>query len=164
MLREVCCFGQTESADPGRESFLFGKVFQQGSKGSFSRGGQVLIIDLPFPNSTNTHWRVARGRHYISPKGVAFRQAVEVSARLHGEKAPDGRLQVGVMLYPPDKRKRDIDNYGAKSLLDALTFAGLIEDDSLIDRLVIERGPIVKGGKCRVYISGYIERDNEEFN
>jgi crossover junction endodeoxyribonuclease RusA len=162
MLREVCCFGQTESADPGRESFLFGKVFQQGSERSFSRGGQVLIIDLPFPNSTNTHWRVARGRHYVSPKGVAFRQAVEVSARLHGEKAPDGRLAVGVMLYPPDKRKRDIDNYGAKSLLDALTFAGLIEDDSLIDRLVIERGPIVKGGKCRVYISGYMETNDYE--
>jgi crossover junction endodeoxyribonuclease RusA len=122
----------------------------------------VLIIDLPFPISTNTYYRHNRGFTHISPKGVAFRQAVEVSARLHGEKAPDGRLQVGVMLYPPDKRKRDIDNYGAKSLLDALTFAGLIEDDSLIDRLVIERGPIVKGGKCRVYISGYMETNDYE--
>lgn len=116
----------------------------------------MLIIDLPFPNSTNTHWKHARGRTYISAQGMAFRQAVAMAAKLHGEKAPDGRLAVGVMLYPPDKRKRDIDNYGAKSLLDALTNSGIIEDDSLIDKLVIERGAIVKGGKCRVFISNYI--------
>lgn len=121
----------------------------------------MLIIDLPFPNSTNTHWRTARGRHYISPQGVAFREAVALAAKLHGEKAPAGRLEVGVMLYPPDRRKRDIDNYGAKSLLDALTHAGIIEDDSLIDRLVIERGAIVKGGKCRVYLSEYTKRADE---
>jgi crossover junction endodeoxyribonuclease RusA len=114
----------------------------------------MLIIDLPFPNSNNTHYRHARGRTYVSPKGVAFREAVALVAKLHGEKAPDGRLEVGVMLYPPDKRKRDIDN-SAKGLLDALTYAGIIEDDSLIDRLVIERGAIVKGGKCRIYLSEY---------
>jgi len=116
----------------------------------------MLIIDLPFPNSTNTHWRHARGRTYISPQGVAFREAVALAAKLHGEKAPEGRLAVGVILYPPDRRKRDIDNFAGKNLLDSLTYAGIIEDDSLIDRLVIERGAIVKGGKCRVYISQHI--------
>lgn len=115
----------------------------------------MIIIDLPFPNSTNSHWRVGRGHHYISPKGIAFREAVKVAVKLHGQKAPNGRLAIGVMLYPPDKRKRDIDNYGTKSLLDALTYSGIIEDDSLIDRLVIERGSIIKGGKCRIYLSEY---------
>ena len=113
----------------------------------------MLIIELPFPNSTNTHWRHARGRTYVSPKGVEFRNKVAEIIKQRGDKAPAGRLEIGVMLYPPDKRKRDIDNYGAKSLLDALTYSGLIEDDSLIDRLVIERGAIVAGGKCRIYIS-----------
>lgn len=116
----------------------------------------MLIIDLPFPNSTNTHWRVARGRHYVSPKGVAFREAVALAVRLHGAKAPEGRLALGVILYPPDRRIRDIDNFGGKSLLDALTYSGIIEDDSLIDRLTIERGAVVKGGKCRIYLSKYI--------
>lgn len=115
----------------------------------------MLIIDLPFPNSTNTHWRTARGRHYVSPKGVAFRQAVALSVKIHGLKAPEGRLALGVMLYPPDNRIRDIDNFGGKSLLDALTHAGLIKDDSLIDRLTIERGGVVKGGKCRIYLHEY---------
>lgn len=117
----------------------------------------MMIIDLPFPNSTNQHWRVARGRHYVSPKGIAYRLAVALAAKLHGEVAPEGRLSVGVVLYPPDRRVRDLDNFGGKSLLDALTHAGIIKDDSLIDRLLIERGAICKGGKCRVYISEYKE-------
>jgi crossover junction endodeoxyribonuclease RusA len=114
-----------------------------------------IILDLPFPNSTNTHWRHARGRHYVSPQGVAFRNLVKTEVERCSLKAPDGRLELSVMLYPPDKRRRDLDNFGTKSLLDALTFSGLIEDDSLIDRLLIERGAVVKGGKCRIYLQPY---------
>lgn len=122
----------------------------------------MIIIDLPWPNSTNTHWRHARGRTYISPAGIAYRSAVKVSAALHGLIAPEGRLDVGVQLYPPDKRVRDLDNFGTKSLLDALTHAGIIQDDSLIDRLLIERMPVVKGGKCRVFISEYKKYETQE--
>jgi crossover junction endodeoxyribonuclease RusA len=112
---------------------------------------ETLILELPFPVSTNTYWRHNRGVTHISNAGKSFRQSVNIMAR--GVKAPDGRLQVGVMLYPPDKRKRDLDNFGGKSLLDSLVSAKVIVDDSIIDRLVIVRGPIAKGGKCRVYIS-----------
>lgn len=115
----------------------------------------MIILDLPFPNSANTHWRVARGRHYLSPKGVAFREAVKLSAYLHKQIAPEGRLMVGVELFPPNKRIIDIDNR-IKPLLDALTCAGIIIDDSLIDKIIIERKEIIKEGKCRVFISSYI--------
>lgn len=121
----------------------------------------MIILDLPWPNSTNTHWRHARGRTFISPAGIAFRAAVKLAARPNNQKAPEGRLDVGVQLYPPDKRVRDLDNFGTKSLLDSLTHAGVIEDDSLIDRLLIERMPIVKGGKCRVFIKTY-KAEHEE--
>lgn len=84
---------------------------------------------------------------------------MKVTASIHGQTAPEGRLDVGVQLYPPDRRVRDLDNFGTKSLLDALTHAGIIEDDSLIDRLLIERMPVVKGGKCRVFITKYIKRE-----
>lgn len=120
----------------------------------------MIIMDLPFPNSTNTHWRVARGHHYISAKGIAFREAVKVAVKLHGLKAPEGRLCLAVKLYPPDKRKRDIDNFGGKALLDALTYSGLIMDDSLIDKLIIERDIIIKEGKCRIYLSEYIKHND----
>lgn len=121
----------------------------------------MIVIDLPFPNSTNTHWRHARGRTYLSPAGVAFRNAVCVAAGLHNLNAPEGRLFVGVQLFPPDNRVRDIDNFGGKALLDALTHSKIIKDDSLIDCLTIQRMPVIKGGKCRVFISEYTAITNE---
>lgn len=51
----------------------------------------------------------------------------------------DEHLYVEVILYPPDARRRDLDNY-MKCLLDALTHAGVWEDDSQIDQLCIFRG------------------------
>ena len=62
-----------------------------------------------------------------------------------------GRLRVELLLYPPDRRRRDIDNY-AKSLLDSLTKAGVWEDDSQIDELTIKRCEIIKGGYVDVSI------------
>lgn len=112
----------------------------------------MLILDLQHPPSNNTYYRHARGRHYISPAGIKYRAHVQEYAALHGLKAPNERLHVGVIVFPPDKRVRDLDNL-FKGLLDSLVFAGVILDDSLIDRLWIERLQVVKGGKCRVFIS-----------
>jgi crossover junction endodeoxyribonuclease RusA len=120
----------------------------------------MIILDLPFPVSANVYYRHARGRHYISPKGAAFREAVKLAVKLHHVEMMRCRIELGVMLYPPDRRVRDLDNFGGKSLNDALTYSGLIEDDSLIDKLTIERGAIVKGGKCRIYLSEYKQQDD----
>jgi hypothetical protein len=48
---------------------------------------------------------------------------------------------VGVVAYPPDKRRRDLDNI-LKCVNDALTHLKAIEDDSLIRRAVQEWGEI----------------------
>ncbi|NBW22487.1 MAG: RusA family crossover junction endodeoxyribonuclease, partial [Caulobacteraceae bacterium] len=40
-----------------------------------------------------------------------------------------GSVRVVIEAFPPDRRKRDLDNI-LKSLLDALTHAGVWEDDS----------------------------------
>ena len=50
-----------------------------------------------------------------------------------------------IVACPPDRRRRDMDNYN-KGLLDALTHAGIYPDDSDIDDLRVQRGPICKGG------------------
>jgi crossover junction endodeoxyribonuclease RusA len=60
-------------------------------------------------------------------------------------------LKVKVYLYPPDRRKRDIDN-NMKSLLDAMEHAGVYENDSQIDDLHIIRCEVVKGGACKVVL------------
>jgi crossover junction endodeoxyribonuclease RusA len=54
-------------------------------------------------------------------------------------KAPlEGRLSVEILCYPPDNRKRDLDNL-PKAVLDACTHAGVWLDDSQIDHLEITR-------------------------
>ena len=56
-----------------------------------------------------------------------------------------------VVLYPPDKRTRDIDNV-LKPTIDALCQAHIFEDDSQIDVLFVRRAETIKGGKCVVSI------------
>ncbi len=112
----------------------------------------MITIALPFPPSVNGYWRNINGRTLISVKGRAYKKVV---ARLvqwnHAAKELQGRLAVLVILHPPDRRKRDIDN-SMKALLDSMQAAGVYLDDSQIDRLVIERGEVKKGGAAIVTI------------
>jgi len=102
-----------------------------------------MNLELPFPPSVNSYYRsIRRGnicQSILSAKGREYSHSVLEQI---GEQKPiQGRLSVSVTLFPPDKRKRDLDNY-MKSLLDALTKIKVWEDDSQIDRLTIQRGPI----------------------
>lgn len=90
---------------------------------------------------------------YVSKRGREYRLD---TAQCVIEQCPNitltERLCVDVILYPPDKRKRDLDNH-MKALLDALTHAGLWEDDEQIDQLQIYRGEVIKAGGARVEIN-----------
>lgn len=118
----------------------------------------MITISLPFPPSVNGYWRAPTkgklaGRHLISAKGREYRhQALRAVQRQWRDDALPGRLSVSLTLYPPDRRKRDIDNY-AKALLDALTHAGMWVDDEQIDELTIIRGDKVRDGQCVVRIT-----------
>jgi len=87
----------------------------------------------------------------MSKKGREYRLAVEDKMYDYDYKTLCGKVRVEITLYPPDKRKRDLDNY-LKGVLDALTHVGIWEDDSQIDELTIKRGIIVKGGYVDVSI------------
>ena len=62
-----------------------------------------------------------------------------------------------ITLFPPDRRKRDLDNY-LKALFDAITKSGFWVDDSQIDQLMVYRGAIVDKGviHIRIYEAGPI--------
>ena len=114
----------------------------------------MIILNLPYPNSANTHWRHARGRTYVSQSGMRYRAKVGDYIAETELVAPDGFLEIIVALYPDSKRRSDIDNR-IKPLLDALTHAGFWEDDSLISKITVERMSITKGGKAAVIVLPY---------
>lgn len=62
-------------------------------------------------------------------------------------------VRVGVIVIPPDNRRRDVDNF-LKGINDALTRSGLIADDSLIERQGVHRRAADKatGGVAWVFV------------
>lgn len=113
-----------------------------------------IVLYLPWPPTINSYYKMTRyGQRYLDKSVRVFRELVAVAVN---EQAPglkiEEQLFVEVYLYPPDKRKRDLDNY-MKGLLDALTEAGFWGDDSQIDQLHIYRGEVVKDGSIRIEVS-----------
>lgn len=76
-------------------------------------------------------------------------------ARCHGvlpKTALAGNLAVAMELYPPDRRRRDVDNY-SKAVLDALTHARLWRDDSQVKRQTVTVRESKAGGQVVLTIS-----------
>jgi crossover junction endodeoxyribonuclease RusA len=90
-------------------------------------------------------------RTLISREGRRFRERVLMLLAARDIQPLLGLLVVEVAVYPPDSRRRDIDNV-QKALLDALQHGGVYADDSQIVRLTIEKRPPVPGGKTLVFI------------
>ncbi|MEB0771689.1 RusA family crossover junction endodeoxyribonuclease [Citrobacter portucalensis] len=121
-----------------------------------------MRLILPFPPSVNTYWRAPNkgplaGRHLISAAGRKYQSAAcaAIIEQLRRPPKPTtAPAAVEIILYPPDARRRDIDNYN-KALFDALTHAGVWEDDSQVKRMAIEWGPVVKPGRVEITISRF---------
>ncbi len=115
-------------------------------------------ITLPWPPTINTYWRhvVIKGRSVtlLSKKGREYQHAASGELLRQGAVCCglSERLAVSITAYPPDRRKRDLDNL-PKAVLDAMTKANVWEDDSQIDDLRITRGHIVKGGHLDIVIT-----------
>jgi Holliday junction resolvase RusA-like endonuclease len=111
----------------------------------------MLEFELPYPLSINHYWRRVGPRTLISREGRRFRdRVIAILAALHVQPLA-GRLDVEVDVFPPDRRRRDIDNV-QKALLDALEHGGAYADDSQIVKLSIEKRDPVAGGKTLVRI------------
>jgi len=115
------------------------------------------MIELPFPPSVNHYYRHVGPRTLISRGGRAYRERVRSILAAKGIKRTQGPLAVQVDIYPPDNRRRDLDNC-LKGLLDALQHAGAYDDDSQIVRLIAEKRERVPGGKTVVRIAPYDAR------
>jgi len=111
----------------------------------------TIKLKLPYPPTVNHYWGQLGSKKFLGKKGKEFREAVFLCAYNARKGALNARLHMEVYLYPPDKRKRDVDNV-LKPLLDALEHAGVYENDSQIDKLCITRREVVPNGSCYVEI------------
>lgn len=114
-----------------------------------------LTLRLPFPRSVNTYWRnIGRGRTILSKAGRQYKLDVQAAVleQVGKVKPISSRVSVSVWLYPPDKRRRDLDNHAGKALFDSLTSAGVWADDEQIDRLRVYRRHTIPYGLAIVRI------------
>lgn len=110
----------------------------------------AFVFDYPFrelsPNY-HAHW---------SKKEHARKAAILIgknAAQHHPPLDADGEYRITISVYPPDKRRRDLDNIIAsmKPYIDGLCF-GLGIDDSTIKDVSAELGEVIKGGAVIVDI------------
>ena len=115
-----------------------------------------MVMTLPYPPSINHYWRRVGPRTLISREGRTFRKnvcALLGPGNCNGPRKPPagGRIALCMDAFPPDRRRRDLDNI-QKPVLDALEHAGVYVDDSQIDLLITRRCEPTKGGRLEVRI------------
>ena len=113
-----------------------------------------MILTLPYPPTANTYYRHVGYRTLISREGRAFRGDVCALLGGGGPRKPPagGRIALCMDAFPPDNRRRDLDNI-QKPVLDALQHAGVYVDDSQIDLLLTRRRQVVQLGRLEVQIT-----------
>ena len=112
----------------------------------------ALSFALPWPPSVNRYYRHVGPRVLISREGRKYRMMVV--SRLGGrfEKFA-GTVGLSAMCYPPDRRRRDLDNL-LKALQDSLVHAGVMADDSQIKVLHLEmREPAPPDGYVHIQLT-----------
>ena len=106
-------------------------------------------FDLPWPPSVNRYYRHVGPRVLISREGRKSRMMTV--SRLGGLYPKFlGLVSIYAEFFPPDRRRRDLDNVGGKALLDSLVHAGLMEDDSQIKELHLKMLDPIPGGLVHV--------------
>ena len=107
-------------------------------------------LELPWPPSVNHYYRHVGPRVLISRDGRRYREIVTSLVKQTAFKPFQDKIALYAVFYPPDNRRRDLDNVGGKVLLDSLQAAGLFKDDSQIKRIHLEMHEPLAGGMCFV--------------
>lgn len=113
-------------------------------------GALSAEFDLPWPPSVNRYYRHVGHNVLISREGRKYRMMTV--SRLGGLYPKlEGALSFVAECYPPDRRRRDLDNL-LKSLQDSIVHAGIMADDSQIKVLHLEMKDPIPEGLVHVHI------------
>lgn len=117
---------------------------------------ETIKLTLPYPPTINHYYGNRKGGgKYIKPKGRAFREKVRYAVlmnRMGMVLLPlEMPISMSVGVYPPDNRKRDLDNV-IKALQDSLQLADVYKDDCQISYLQVKRQEVLRGGRVEVKI------------
>tara|TARA_R110000822_G_scaffold3036_10_gene13887 strand:+ start:2454 stop:2807 length:354 start_codon:yes stop_codon:yes gene_type:complete len=105
------------------------------------------------PPTVNHYWLQHGVRRFLSKRANTFRHDIKGHCK---DKRLEGFLSVHIDYYPPDKRKRDIDNI-IKPILDALQHAELFEDDYQVKKISANRLETITGGSCVITITELVD-------
>ncbi len=114
----------------------------------------TVTIDLPFPPSANHLFANVKGKGRV--RSDRYRQWANAAGWMLISQKPDkieGPFALALVVQRKDRRKRDIGNL-LKGVEDLLVDHGIIEDDSLAERIHLawcEASEAPEG--CRVVIS-----------
>jgi crossover junction endodeoxyribonuclease RusA len=93
-----------------------------------------------------------RGRKVKTKIGRDYQKTVKkICIANYANHKLEGSLKINIEAYPPDRRKRDIDNI-LKSLLDSVQSGDVFNDDSQIIELSIRKNPPSEGGHVHLFI------------
>lgn len=110
-----------------------------------------MTLELAWPPSVNHYYRHVGRNVVVSREGRRYRDYVIWVLKGYALKPLTGNLEVWMTFYPPDRRRRDLDNC-VKCLQDALQQGGLFLDDFQIKKLHLEMADPIKNGKCFIRI------------
>ncbi|WP_457626605.1 RusA family crossover junction endodeoxyribonuclease [Persephonella sp.] len=101
-----------------------------------SKANRVKINSRAFTKS---------GKRYIVPKDVSIKinKAIWELQQQHKNEPVDIPVSVKILFILPDRRRRDLDNI-MKTLGDCMVYAGILQDDNLIYRQILEK-KVVRG-------------------
>lgn len=127
---------------------------------SADRSLTLISLRIAYPPSQNAIWRAYKGRMILSESYRLWLNlsASEIMLGMRGQKPVKGPYAMTVRLDRPDRRRRDLSNVGTKCLEDSMVKAGVIEDDSLAQKITLEwTGSIGKPAFAYVEIEEWSE-------
>lgn len=114
---------------------------------------KMIKFDLPYPVNCSINHLYNRTKNGCFVNKTAKKYKDNVYYLLHNfKKFGSQNVQLEIIIHPPDKRKRDLDNI-LKIVFDSLEFSKIIENDFQIVELCVKKKEVIKNGILKITIS-----------